>query len=136
VEEPTVQAIGPEQGVLAQISNEMVRLYKELFGRGPSSSRTDWAGPNALLCTLRDTLTPAERKLEQMGEYQRLRDTRLFFQYASTDTLCETVERITGRKVRAFVSGVDTRVDGLSVETFVLHPQGYDGPSRADLGKG
>jgi uncharacterized protein YbcI len=121
VEEPTVQAIGPEQGVLAQISNEMVRLYKELFGRGPSSSRTDWAGPNALLCTLRDTLTPAERKLEQMGEYQRLRDTRLFFQYASESDFRDVIERLTGREVHAFISGMDVHKDVAS-ELFYLVP--------------
>jgi hypothetical protein len=43
---------------------------------------------------------------------------------------CEPIERITGRKVRAFISGIDTEADGLSVETFVLHPEGYTGPSR------
>jgi hypothetical protein len=42
------------------------------------------------------------------------------------------VERVTGRKVRAFLSSIDTEVDGLSMETFVLHPKGYDGPSRID----
>jgi hypothetical protein len=35
-------------------------------------------------------------------------------------------------QVRAFTSGTDTEVDGLSVETFVLHPRGSDAPSRAD----
>jgi uncharacterized protein YbcI len=122
--------------MLLEMSNAMVAIYKENFGRGPGGARTFWAGPDTLTVILEETLTPAERSLAQMDEHQRLRDTRLFFQYASTDTLCETVERITGRKVRAFVSGVDTRVDGLSVETFVLHPQGYGGPSRADLSKG
>ena len=43
---------------------------------------------------------------------------------------CEPVERITGRKVRAFISGIDTEAD-IATEMFVLHPAGYDGPSRA-----
>jgi hypothetical protein len=68
-----------------------------------------------------------------MGEHQRLRDTRLFFQYATIDGFCEPVERISGRKVRSFISGVDTHVDGLSIEMFILHPEGYDGPSRRAL---
>jgi len=54
----------------------------------------------------------------------------MFFQYASVREFCEPVEQITGRTVRAFVSGIDSRVDGLSIETFVLHPEGYTGPSR------
>jgi uncharacterized protein YbcI len=125
---------GPD--VLLEVSSQMVRIYKETFGRGPSSARTYWSGPDALTVVLEETLTPAERSLVNMGEHERLRETRLFFQYASIDTLCGMIEQATGRVVRAFVSGIDTRVDGLSVETFVLHPEGYDGPSRAALGKG
>ena len=40
---------------------------------------------------------------------------------------------LTGRQVRSFLSAIDTTVDGIAMETFVLHPSGYDGPSRADL---
>jgi hypothetical protein len=42
------------------------------------------------------------------------------------------IERLTGRKVRAFISGLDSAADGLAAETFVLHPEGYEGPSRAE----
>ena len=115
---------------LQDISNVMVGLYKGLFGRGPTKVRTSWAGPEVLVVTLEDTLTPAERNMIKMGEQQRLRDIRMFFQYATVREFCEPVERITNRKVRAFVSGIDADVDGLAVELFVLHPEGYDGPSR------
>ena len=118
---------------LQEISNEMVRLYKEQFGRGPTKARTNWAGSDVLVTTLEDTLTPAERNLVAMGEHQRLRDTRLFFQYATVTEFCEPIERITGRKVRAFISGIDSNAGGLATELFVLHPEGYDGPSRAVL---
>jgi hypothetical protein len=37
----------------------MVRLYKELFGRGPTKTRTSYAGPD----TLEDSLTAAERNM-------------------------------------------------------------------------
>jgi uncharacterized protein YbcI len=117
---------------LMEVSNAMVRLYKEQFGRGPTSVRTHWAGPNALVTFLEDTLTPAERSLVKLGEHQRLRDTRMFFQYATVREFCEPVERITGRKVRSFLSAIDTEVEGLSIETFVLHPEGYKGPSRLE----
>ena len=117
---------------LMDVSNAMVRLYKEIFGRGPMHARTDWAGPNTLVAVLEDTLTTAERNMVAMGEHHRLRDTRMFFQYATVREFCEPVEQITGRKVRSFVSGIDTETDGLSIETFVLHPAGYDGPSRSE----
>jgi uncharacterized protein YbcI len=118
--------------LLTQLSNEMVRLFKEQFGRGPTSARTVWAGPDTISVTLENTLTPAERNLVKLGQHERLRETRMFFQYASVAEFCEPVERLTGRKVRAFISGVDTAVEGLCVETFVLHPEGSDAKSRAE----
>ena len=130
----TPAAAGEDQqhGSLATISNEMVRLYKENFGRGPTRARTNWAGTDTLVVLLEDTLTPAERNLVRMDEHQRLRDTRMFFQYAMVKEFCEPIERVTGRRVRAFLSGIDTEVDGLSTELFVLHPAGYDGTSRIE----
>jgi hypothetical protein len=68
-----------------------------------------------------------------MGAHQRLRDMRLFFQYASIPEFCQPVERITGRKIRSFHSSIDTKVDGLSIETFVFYADGEDGPSRIEL---
>jgi uncharacterized protein YbcI len=118
--------------VLAAISDEMVRLYKDQFGRGPTKVRTYWCGDDLLTTVLEDTLTPAERNLAALGEHQRLRDTRMFFQYASMAEFCEPVERHTGRTVKAFISGIDTAVDGLSIETFILHPEGSDAPSRSE----
>jgi uncharacterized protein YbcI len=114
------------------ISNEMVRLYKEQFGRGPTKTRTHWCGNDVITVVLEDTLTPAERNLVKLGEHQRLRDVRMFFQYATVAEFCAPIEEHTGRKVRAFVSGLDTEVEGLAVELFVLHPEGYDGPSRIE----
>jgi uncharacterized protein YbcI len=120
-----------QQSVLAEVSREMVRVYKEQFGRGPTRTRTQWAGADVLITVLEDTLTPVERRLLTMGEHQRVRDMRMFFQYASRAHFVEPVERLTGRKVRAFISGIDTAVDGLSVETFVLHPASAEDLSRS-----
>jgi uncharacterized protein YbcI len=131
-EQQFIAPAGPSR-VLAEVSNAMVHLYKEYFGRGPTCARSAWAGEHLLVVTLEDTLTPAERKLVKMREHQRLRETRLFFQYATVREFCEPVERLTGRKVRSFISGTDTLVDGLSIEAFLLHPEGYDGPSRQEF---
>jgi uncharacterized protein YbcI len=123
---------GRTTSLLTELSNEMVRVFKEQFGRGPTSARAAWAGPDVMTVVLENTLTPAERNLVRLGEHERLRETRMYFQYATVRELCEPVERLTGRKVRAFISGIDTEVDGLSVETFVLHPAGSPEPSRID----
>jgi uncharacterized protein YbcI len=130
--EPELTA-DPRTSILADVSREMVRLYKEQFGRGPTKARTDWAGPDVLITLLEDTLTPAERNLVRLGEDSKVRDMRTFFQYATVKEFCEPVERLTGRRVRSFLSAIDTQVNGIAMETFVLHPEGYDGGSRADL---
>ena len=110
-----------QTSVLAEISREMVRLYKEQFGRGPTKARTAFAGPDTILCTLEDSLTPAERRLVELDEHQRLRDVRLFFQHASEPEFFAIIEGALNREVRAFVSGTDTRND-VSAEVFYLKP--------------
>lgn len=110
------------ESIRAEISREMVRLYKELFGRGPTKARTEFAGPDIVICTLENTFTPAERSLAELGEHQRLRDTRMYFQAATHDRFTEIVERLTGRRVRAFISGLDAGVD-VCAEVFYLEPK-------------
>ena len=107
------------ESIRAEISREMVRLYKELFGRGPTKARTEFAGADIVVCSLENSFTPAERSLAEMGEHQRLRDTRMYFQHATSERFREIVERLTGRRVRAFVSGLDADAD-LCSEVFYL----------------
>jgi uncharacterized protein YbcI len=106
---------------LQEITNAMVRLYKELFGRGPTKARTNYAGSDTLVATIENSLTPAEQNMLELGEHQRVREIRMFFQHASDAEFKGTVEEITGRKVRAFVSGMDTDKD-VSSEVFYLEP--------------
>jgi uncharacterized protein YbcI len=107
--------------LLAGISNAMVALHKEQFGRGPMSARSHFAGPNVLVCVLEDALLPAERKLVQMGDHERVRETRLAFQVATSDEFVRAVEQIAGRKVRAFASATDV-VQNVVFENFVFEP--------------
>jgi len=113
---------GPNGGMLSALSNEMVGLYKTQLGRGPTKVRADWAGADAVIVTLEDSFTPAEHRLAEMNEHARLRDTRTFFQYATTQEFVEVAERHTGRQVRAFVSGIDTQAD-VSSEIFYFEPE-------------
>ena len=110
---------GHPDSVRAEISREMVSLYKELFGRGPTKARTEFAGPDIVICSLENTFTPAERSLADLGEHQRLRDTRMYFQAATHEKFREIVERLTGREVRAFISGLDAEKD-VCAEVFYL----------------
>jgi uncharacterized protein YbcI len=118
----SVESVDTKQSVNSEISREMVRLYKEQFGRGPTRARTSFAGSDVVITTLEETFTPAEQRLAEMGEHQRLRDTRLYFQYATDEEFRSVIERVLGRKVRAFNSAIDTRVD-VCVEVFHLEPR-------------
>jgi uncharacterized protein YbcI len=114
--------VGHDGTMLSELSNEMVALYKTQLGRGPTKVRSHWAGEDALVVTLEDSLTPAEKRLVEMGEHGRLRETRTFFQYATAAEFIEVAERLTKRRVRAFVSGIDTAQD-VSAEVFYLVPE-------------
>jgi uncharacterized protein YbcI len=106
---------------LAELSNAMVGIYKDLFGRGPTKCRTSYAGPNLIVSTLENTLTRPEQKMADAGDHKQLRDLRTYFQYQFEDEFVGAVERITGRTVRGFVSGIDTRQD-IATEAFYLEP--------------
>jgi uncharacterized protein YbcI len=109
--------------VLSAVSNAMVALHKEQFGRGPTTARSHFAGPDALICVLEDALLPAERKMVEMGEHQRVRESRIAFQVAAADEFIRAIELIVERKVRAFASSSDVEQD-VVFENFVFEPAG------------
>jgi uncharacterized protein YbcI len=114
-----------DRSPMLEISNAMVALYKEAFGRGPTKARAQFAGPDTLVVLLESSLTVAERNLVAMGEHQRLRQARLFFQYALEDQFRAIVEQALGRRTVAFVSGIDTHRD-VAMEVFTLEPDSDD----------
>jgi uncharacterized protein YbcI len=106
---------------LAGVSSAMVALHKEQFGRGPTRARSNFAGPDTLVCVLNDVLLPAELAMVRMGDQQRVRDTRTYLQVAAAQQFIDVVERLTGRSVRSFASASDP--DNNTVfEVFDLHP--------------
>jgi uncharacterized protein YbcI len=107
---------------LAAVSSVLVKLHKEQFGRGPTHARTDYAGRDVLVCTLEDALLPAERAMVDIGEQQRIRESRAFLQAVTADLFVGAVEDILGRKVRAFSSAIDPAA-GVVFEVFAFQPQ-------------
>jgi uncharacterized protein YbcI len=113
--------------LLAAISKAMVALHKEQFGRGPTTVRSHFAGPDSLICVLEDVLLPAERKLVAMGENQRVSESRVAFQSATRHEFVTAVEQIVRRKVHAFASATDTERNVI-FENFTFEPEpGGDG---------
>jgi len=100
------------------ISNAITKLQHDHYGRGPESVRTV-IGYDHIITLLENSFMPVERTLLEAGEVDAVRNTRLAFQRAMESRFVETVEDITGRKVRAFLSQVSLDPD-ISVEVFVL----------------
>jgi uncharacterized protein YbcI len=113
----------PGGWLLQDISNAMVALHKEQFGRGPTKAQSHFAGADALLCVMEDALLPAERTMVAMGEQQRVREGRMFLQVATADQFIATVETIIGRTVCAFASASDPD-HGVVMENFIFEPEG------------
>ena len=111
-----------ERWLLQDVSNAMVALHKEQFGRGPTRVQSHMAGADALLCVMDDALLPAERRMVEMGEHQRVRETRMFLQVASQQQFIDAVEALVPRKVRAFASATDP-AQGVVFEVFSFEPE-------------
>src|SRR5579863_458019 len=107
VSEQGTLADSRDESMMVAVSNALVALHKEQFGRGPTKARSHFAGPDGLTCVLEDALLPAERALVALGEQTSVRETRSAFQVATAAAFIATVERIVERKVRAFASAVD-----------------------------
>jgi uncharacterized protein YbcI len=116
--------------VLTAVSNAMVALHKEQFGRGPTGARSHFAGRDGLICVLSDALLPAERALVELGQQQRVRESRLFLQAATADRWIEAVEEIVGRKVYSFSSASDPD-RAMIMEMFIFEP-----PPEGEIGGG
>jgi uncharacterized protein YbcI len=118
-----------DTGPLVAVANAMIALHKEQFGRGPRKARADFAGPDTLVCVLHDALLPAERAMVDMGEQQRVRESRTFLQVATRPQFVRAVEEIVYRKVDAFASATDPD-RGVVMEIFVFEPDSAPGDGR------
>ena len=127
--EPSPSAEGPPTdgrprggSLLAQISNAMVRIHKEHWGKGPTKARTIYA-EDIVLTRLDHIFTQAESTLIRAGREEEVRNMRIAFQRELEHEFVGAVERLTGRKVQAFISDIHARTN-MGIELFVLEPAG------------
>ena len=107
--------------LLTEISNAMVALHREHFGRGPGAAKTS-ISDDLVVCVLTNIYTQVERTLIRAGRADHVRRTRNLHQEALENEYVAPIERVTGRKVSAFLSVVHFEPD-LAVEVFVLEPE-------------
>jgi uncharacterized protein YbcI len=119
---PTLPEGGPDElptRELRLVTRAMVTIYRDQLGRGPRFAHSHYTHPDAITCFLEGSLTRVEQTLADLGEHDQLRNTRMLFHYADEELFRGAVEAITGRRVVAFIGGIDTGAD-VSLETFVL----------------
>jgi uncharacterized protein YbcI len=116
--------------LLAQISNAMVRIHKEHWGKGPTKARTIYA-EDVVLTRLEQIFTRAESTLVAAGREEEVRNMRLAFQRELEHEFVGAVERLTGRKVQAFISEIHARTN-MGIELFVLEPAEVPADPSAD----
>jgi uncharacterized protein YbcI len=102
----------------AEISNRIVRLQSEYYGKGPTKAKTH-ISDDIVVVVLEETFTKAERTLVGRGETEPVQQIRRHFQQAMADEFKSIVEQATGRVVRAFLSETNVEAD-VSVEFFLL----------------
>jgi uncharacterized protein YbcI len=120
-----VESARPAQGRpptgddLAEITNGIVRLFSEYYGRGPTRAKTYVLEDRYLVTILRDTMTTVEKTLAENGEADLVRRVRLTFQEAMADSFKGVVEEALGRRVEAYHSQILIEPD-VGFEIFML----------------
>ena len=118
----TIRPPGAIDGELnAAITRAVVRVHSQYVGRGPTKAQTFYRGP-MVVTLMENALTKAEQSLVADGQDDVVLRMRQRFQRTMRDDLVEAIERLTGRKVVAFMSDNHVEPD-LAAELFIL-----DGP--------
>jgi uncharacterized protein YbcI len=133
-EPPRVPLAGGK--LLSEITNQIVSLMREHYGRGPIKAKT-YVLDNLVVCVLGNGLTAIERTMIEGGEPDRVLDIRRDFQRMMKTRYGELIEKLTGRKVLAFLSQAHLEPD-LTVEMFLMDGPvpGFGAVELVDTGEG
>jgi uncharacterized protein YbcI len=106
---------------LAAVTNGIVQLFREYYGRGPTKAKSYLLDERIVVCVLEDTMTTVEQTLVKHGDKDMVRQVRLTFQEAMADEFKGVVERALGRRVAGYHSQLTMEPD-IGFEFFVLEP--------------
>jgi uncharacterized protein YbcI len=102
----------------AALTSAIVGIHTKHLGRGPSSASA-FHNDNVVAVLMRDVMTQVEKTISLSGNGHAVGSMRQLFQEAMRGEFTEAVERLTGRKVVAFISGNHVDPD-IAVEMFIL----------------
>jgi uncharacterized protein YbcI len=115
------------------ISNAVIQRVRDTTGRGPNRARTT-VGRDSIFVVIEDSLTKGERTLVEAGNTGAVTQMRSHYQAAMAVPVRADIERLTGRRVVAFMSANHVEPD-LAVEAFILAPDdGAGGVAEGDAG--
>ena len=106
--------------VLTAISDGMVALLKEFYGRGPTRAKSYYED-DLVVCLLRGGFTRVEQTLLAGGRGTSVIQQRMEFQELMRERFEAVIENATGRQVIGFMSGNQQTPD-MMCEVFVLAP--------------
>jgi uncharacterized protein YbcI len=106
--------------VLTAISDGLVAIFKEFYGRGPTRAKS-YFDDDLVVCVLRGGFTRVEQTLLQGGRGSAVINQRMEFQDLMRDRFEAVVQNATGRQVIGFMSGNQQDPD-IMCEVFILSP--------------
>ena len=116
---PTSDSVVRQGEHLAAVTNGIVQLFREYYGRGPNKAKSYILDDRIVVCVLEDTLTTVEQTLVRNGHADMVRQVRLTFQEAMKDEFEGVVEKAMERRVAAYHSQLTMKPD-MGFEFFVL----------------
>jgi uncharacterized protein YbcI len=106
--------------ILTAISDGMVALLKEFYGRGPTRAKS-YFEDDLVVCVLRGGFTRVEQTLLEGGRGSAVIQQRMEFQNLMRDRFSAVIENATGQRVIGYMSGNQQQPD-IMCEVFVLAP--------------
>lgn len=106
--------------VLTEISDGLVGLLKDYYGKGPTQAKT-YYHDDLVVCLLRGGFTRVEKTLQEGGRGEAVIHQRMAFQEVMRQRFEAVVERATCRRVVGFMSGNQQHPD-MICEVFILAP--------------
>ncbi len=106
--------------ILTAVSDGLVALLKEYYGRGPTRAKTYYED-DLVVCLLRGGFTAVEHTLLEGGRGAAVIEQRMAFQEVMRQRFEAVIEHATGRRVIGFMSGNQQHPD-MICEVFILAP--------------
>jgi uncharacterized protein YbcI len=116
---PTPDSVKRQGEQLAAVTNGIVQLFREYYGRGPDKAKSYLLDERIVVCILENTMTTVEQTLFQHDYGDMVRQVRLTFQGAMAAEFKGVVEEAMGRRVTSYHSQLTMEPD-MGFEFFVL----------------